>query len=122
MNTVYRLCAVPALAMVLSACASTADDIKASKFDSSQYSYMSCAQLADYGTQLDATYKLAADQEADARQEDAIGYALFQAPLGSQRHAAIPAEIADLKGWLAAVQQLETTKNCGARPATVASN
>jgi starvation-inducible outer membrane lipoprotein len=121
MNIVYRLCTVPALAMALSACASSPEDIKAASVDPVQYSYMTCAQLADYGTQLNATFKIAADQEASARREDVVGYVLLQSPLGSQAHAAIPAEIADLKGRLAAVQQLETSKNCGA-PATVASN
>ena len=121
MNIVFRLCTVPALAMALSACASSAEDIKAANVDSNQYSYMTCAQLADYGTQLNATYKLAADQEDDARQDDAIGYVLLQSPLGSQIHAGLPADIAEIKGRLVAVQQLEKSKNCGA-PATVASN
>ena len=84
-----------------------------------QYDYMTCSQLADYSQQLNATYKLAADQEEDARSEDALGYVLLQQPLGQQRHPAIPAEIADLKGRLAAMQTLEASKNCTTKQASL---
>jgi hypothetical protein len=83
------------------------------------YAYMTCAQLADYGVALTKTYKEAADQEGDARVEDVIGYALFQQPVGSQRHEKIPAEIADLKGRLVAVHALQSSKNCVERSASI---
>lgn len=109
--------------MALSACASSSDDIKATNVNPDAYAYMDCNQLSDYGTKLNATYKLAADQESDARSEDALGYVLLQQPLGSQRHAQIPAEIADLKGRLVAVHQLQASKDCsGGVGATTASN
>lgn len=106
-------------AAALSACASAPENIQAASVDPTQFDYMTCAQIADYSAGLKATYKEAADQEADARTEDAIGYVLLQQPLGQQRHAAIPAEIADLKGRLAAMQTLSATKNCGQRTAAL---
>lgn len=114
--------ALPALAVVavsLSACASAPEEIKAANVNPAQFDYMTCAQIAQYSSGLNATYKLAADQEEDARTEDVIGYALLQQPLGQQRHAAIPAEIADLKGRLAALQTLQVSKNCGQRQASL---
>jgi len=108
-----------AAGVALAGCASQPQDIQANNFDAAQYDYMTCAQLADYGNQLNSTLKLATDQESDARTEDVIGYAIFQEPLGSQRHPAIPAEIADLKGKLVAVQSLQTSKNCGQQQASL---
>jgi hypothetical protein len=108
-----------AAAVSLSACASPPEEIKAADINPAQFDYMTCAQLADYAAGLTATYKLAADQEDDARTQDAIGYVLFQQPLGQQRHPAIPAEIADLKGRLAALKSLQTSKSCGQQQASL---
>jgi hypothetical protein len=108
-----------AVAVCLSACASSPEDIKAAAINPAQFDYMTCAQLADYAAGLTATYKLAADQEYDARTQDAIGYVLLQQPLGQQRHPAIPAEIADLKGRLAALHTLQTSKSCGQQQASI---
>ena len=108
--------------MALTACASSSEDIKAANVNPNAYAYMTCDQLADYGTKLNATYKLADDQESDARSEDVLGYVLLQQPLGSQRHYLIPAEISDLKGRMIAVRQLETSKDCGGVQAKTVSN
>jgi len=105
--------------LVLCACASPPEDIRPARINPAQYAYMTCAQLVDYGGQLDATLKLANDQESDARTEDAIGFVLLQAPLGQQRHPKIPEEISELKGQLVAVQSLEQSKNCGAQQASL---
>ncbi len=121
MKILFRLLPVSAVAIALAGCASSVEDIQAANVDPGQYSYMTCAQLADYGGKLDATYKLAADQQSDARSEDVIGYALLQEPLGSQRHAQIPALIAEVKGRLTAIKQVETSKNCTSLT-SVASN
>ena len=110
-----------ALAISLSGCASPPEDIKAADVNPAQFDYMTCGQLAEYSAGLNATYKLAADQEADARSEDVIGYIILHEPLGQERHAAIPAEIADLKGRLAAVQTLQSSKNCSQRQASLDS-
>ena len=108
-----------ALAAFVSGCASEPESIQATNVNPAQYDYMTCAQIADYSQQLNATYKLASDQEEDARSEDALGYIILQQPLGQQRHPAIPGEIADLKGRLAALQSLETSKNCTTKQASL---
>jgi hypothetical protein len=97
----------------LSACATPPEDIQATVVSPVLYDYLDCRQLADYATSLQATYQLAADQQDKARYEDAIGYVILQQPLGSERRGSVPAEIADIKGRLVAVHELETTKNCG---------
>jgi len=122
MRFVFSGLSLAAVAVSLSACASPPEDIKAADVNPAQFDYMTCAQLADYAAGLTATYKLAADQEDDARTQDAIGYVLFQQPLGQQRHPAIPAEIADLKGRLAALHTLQTSKSCGQRQASLGAD
>ncbi len=121
MRIAYRGLPIVALAAALSACASSSEDIKAASVNPDTYAYMTCDQLADYNLKLQATYKEADDQESDARAEDAVGYVLLQQPLGSQRHYQIPAEIADLKGRMNAVHELEVSKNCGTQTATVSN-
>ena len=122
MRTLLCSLSLAALAATLSACASAPEDIRAADVDPVQFGYMTCAQLAEYSTGLNATYKLAADQEEDARTEDAIGYLVLSLPLGSERHPAIPAEIADLKGRLAAVQTLQASKSCSEQVAALDSD
>jgi hypothetical protein len=107
------------VAVCLGACASPPEEIKAADVNPAQFDYMTCAQIAEYAAGLTATYKLAADQEEDARSEDVVGYALFQQPLGQQRHPQIPNEIADLKGRLAALQTLQSSKGCGRQQASL---
>jgi hypothetical protein len=51
-----------------------------------------------------------------------VGYVLLQQPLGSQRHAGLPTEIADLKGRMIAVHALEVSKSCGTQTATTVAN
>ena len=113
MRVSIRSMSMMTIAAALSACASSPDNIEATTVSTDTYAYMTCAQLADYGVALTKTYKEAADQEGDARVEDVIGYALFQQPVGSQRHEKIPAEIADLKG------RLQSSKNCVERSASI---
>lgn len=119
MRRLTQMFSLTVFAVTLSACASSPEDIKAASIDPTQFDYMTCAQLAQYSAGLNATYKLAADQESDARSEDVIGYIVLQQPLGQQRHAAIPAEIADLKGRLAALQVLKSSKNCDQQQASL---
>jgi hypothetical protein len=122
MRLAFSGLSLAAVAVSLSACASSPEDIKAAEVSPAQFDYMTCTQLADYAAGLTATYKLAADQEDDARTQDAIGYVLFQQPLGQQRHPAIPAEIADLKGRLAALHTLQTSKSCGQQQASIGAD
>jgi hypothetical protein len=119
MRFVFSGLSLAAVAVSLSACASSPEDIKAADVSPAQFDYMTCAQLADYAAGLSATYKLAADQEDDARTQDVIGYVLLQQPLGQQRHPAIPEEIAEVKGRLAALHTLQTSKSCGQQQASV---
>lgn len=106
-------------AVLLSACASSPENIKAASVDPAQFDYMTCAQLAGYASGLQASYKQAADQEENARTEDVIGYVVLQQPLGQESHAGVPAQIADLKGKIAAVQSLQASKSCNQQNASL---
>ena len=104
---------VVAAGLSLSACATPPEDIQATIVSPALYDYLDCRQLVDYAMSLQATYQLAAEQQDKARYEDAIGYIILQHPLGSERRGSVPGEIADIKGRLVAVHELETSKNCG---------
>lgn len=103
-----------AAAASLSACASSPEDIAANAVSPAQYEYMTCAQLSDYATALNTTYEQVADRQNEARTYDMIGYVVLQQPVGSERNSAVPAEISELKGRLAAVQSLQNSKSCSA--------
>ena len=119
MSHVSRSALFACIAVGLCACATPPEDIQATTVSPSLYEYLDCRQLADYKSGLEATYKLAADQQDEARIEDAIGYVVLQQPLGSERRSSIPDEIADIKGHLVAVSSLETSKNCGQQQASL---
>jgi len=104
--------AVAALALALSACASAPEDIKPASIDSTQFAYLTCPQLTDWEEKLNAAYKTAADSEDSARRMDAVGLVTLGTPIGSMTHSYTPGQIADLKGRLAAVHSLESTKSC----------
>ncbi|MGD0192864.1 MAG: hypothetical protein ABSD74_19175 [Rhizomicrobium sp.] len=115
MRSIVSASLVVAAGISLSACATPPEDIQATVVSPALYDYLDCRQLVDYAASLQATYQLAADQQDKARYEDAIGYIVLQQPLGSERRGSVPAEIADIKGRLVAVHELETSKNCGQR-------
>ncbi|MGD0867566.1 MAG: hypothetical protein ABSA49_18650 [Rhizomicrobium sp.] len=109
---------VAALAVALSACASSPESIKAANIDSTQFAYMTCPQLAEWEGRLTAAYNVAATSEDNARAMDAVGLALLGTPVGSMTHQFTPDQIADLKGRIAAAQKLEAAGNCQQRVAS----
>ena len=119
MKVVTRGLALTALAMSLSACARSPDDIKPANIDARQYAYLSCPQLAQYRVTLTTAYNDAADKQETARGEDAVGMIALGIPIGSATHKWTAWQVGDLKGRLAAVQQLQTADNCDQREAAV---
>lgn len=116
-NTIKSL-SVTAFAVALSACASSPESIKAANIDSTQFAYLTCPQLAEWQGKLTAAYNTAADSQDSARAMDAVGLLVLGTPLGSMTHQNTPDQIADLKGRLAAVQQLQAANNCAQRVAS----
>lgn len=112
MKTVYRGLPVAALAIALSACAASPESIKPNNFDARQFSYLSCPQLAEYKATLTAAYNKAADSENTARMEDAATGILLGFPVGTMTHESLPWQIGDLKGRIAAIQQLQVADRC----------
>jgi hypothetical protein len=113
MHTAFRGALFAAFATALSGCATPPEEIQASVISPVLYDYLNCGQLADYASSLEATYNLAADQQDKARYEDVIGYVILQQPLGSERRSSVPGEIAELKGRIEAVRELQSSKTCG---------
>jgi hypothetical protein len=111
MNTVARGLPVAALAILLSACAQSPENIKPFAISSGPYAYLSCPQLAQYKATLTAAYNTAADSENTARMEDAVTL-LLPIPVGSATHESVPWQIADLKGRIDAVQELQVKDSC----------
>jgi hypothetical protein len=60
---------------------------------------------------LTAAYTKAANEQDNARMEDAAGLVLG-VPLGSATHESVPWQIADLKGRINAVQALQVKDSC----------
>jgi hypothetical protein len=119
MNKIYKGLAVAAVAASLSACASAPEDIKAVSYDPQQISYLTCTQLGQYENTLKASYQEYADKENTARVWDAAGIILIGMPVGSIHYKYEPDRIADIKGRIEAVHELESQGNCQLR---VASN
>src|SRR5215469_4859364 len=112
MTIVYRGLAVAALVISLSACASSPDNIKAANISPAQFSYMTCPQLADYKVTLTAAYSKAADEQDTARTEDAVGLVLLGASVGTASHQWTAWQVSDLKGRIAAIDELQAKGNC----------
>ncbi len=118
MSNTIKCLSVAAFAVALSACASSPESIKASNIDSAQFAYLTCPQLAEWQGKLTAAYNTAADSQDNARAMDAVGLLVLGTPVGSMTHQYTPNQIADLKGRLAAVQQLQTADHCDQRVAS----
>jgi len=120
MKIVSPTVTVAALAVALSACAASPENIKAANIGRAQFAYLTCPQLAQYKATLNAVYDKAADSQHNARIADAIGLIVVGVPVGSATHESLPWQISDLKGRIAAVQQLQTADNCELRQTVAA--
>ncbi len=118
MSNSIKCLSIAALAVALSACASSPDSIKAANIDSTQFAYLTCPQLAEWQGKLTAAYNTAADSQDNARAMDAVGLLVLGTPIGSMTHQYTPDQIADLKGRLAAVQTLQAADHCDQRIAS----
>lgn len=112
MKTITRGLPVAVLAIFVSACAQSPENIKPLAINSQPYAYLSCPQLTEYKATLTAAYDKAADSEKDARLEDGASLFLLGMPVGSATHEAVPWQIADLKGRINAVQELQVKDSC----------
>lgn len=119
MKIAYRGLPLAALAIGLSACAASPGNIKAAYISPQPFAYLTCPQLAEYQATLTAAYEKAASTENNARMEDVASLILVGVPVGSATHEALPWTISDLKGRIAAVEQLQKSDNCGQREAAI---
>jgi len=115
MKTAQRGLAVGALALALCGCAASPESIKPANISTTQYAYLSCAQLASYKVTLTTAYNKAADSQDNARMLDAASNIVVGFPVGSMTHQSVPYQVADLKGRVAAVEKLQAQGNCNAQ-------
>ncbi|MGH6888511.1 MAG: hypothetical protein ACREHF_04840 [Rhizomicrobium sp.] len=119
MKSIYRGLPAAALAIGLSACAASPESIKAAYVNPRPFAYLTCPQLIEYKSTLTAAYDKAANTEDNARMVDAATVILVGVPVGSATHESLPWTISDLKGRIAAVEQLQKGDNCGQRQASI---
>jgi hypothetical protein len=119
MKIVSRGLPLAAIAVALSACATSPENIKAASINPASYAYLTCPQLASYKATLTVAYTKAADSQENARTEDAVGLVLVGVPFGSASHKWTPWQISDLKGRIAALDQLQVSDKCEQREAAV---
>ena len=117
MKTVCRGLALAVLASGLTACAASPEHIQAANIDPQSFAYLNCPQLSEYKATLTAAYVKAANSEDNARMEDVASLVLVGVPVGSATHESVPWQISQLKGRIAAVEQLQKADNCGQREA-----
>jgi uncharacterized protein (DUF697 family) len=115
MKTVHDGVAAAALALAVSACAASPEDIKPRNISTAPYAYLTCVQLADYKITLTKAYDEAADSENNARTVDAVTIVAIGLPAGSMFHENVPMQISELKGRIAAVEKLQAQDNCAGR-------
>jgi starvation-inducible outer membrane lipoprotein len=118
----HRGLSVAALAVILSACATSPENIKAANYNSSVYAYLTCPQLAQYKAMLNGRLATASSEQETARTEDAIGDVALGIPFGSASHRWTPWQISDLKGRVVAVERVETSDSCTRQREASATN
>ena len=121
MKTAHCGLALAALSLGVSGCAASPESIKPANISTSQYAYLSCAQLASYKVTLTTAYDQAADSEDNARMLDAATNIIVGLPVGSMTHQSVPYQVADLKGRIAAVGRLQTQNSCNAQRQALAN-
>jgi|SRR5579862_8214712 len=112
MKYVQRGLAAAALAVALSGCAASPDDIKPASISTAQYAYLNCAQLAAFKVTLTNAFQKAAESQETARSMDMATVLTLGVPVGSMTHQNVPYQIWDLKGRIIAVEKLQAQDRC----------
>jgi hypothetical protein len=87
------------------------------------YSNLSCPQLAEEESRVNAAYVMAAAHQSNLRRRDTVGYVLFGLPLGSMTGKYdVASDVAYLKGQQIALHQTEIQKNCNTLSQPPAAN
>jgi hypothetical protein len=102
-----------AVALALSACAASPEDIPPAYVSDATYADWTCEQLAKENMQLSAALANASQQQEDARTNDTVGVIFLGLPIGSMTGDNVAPEVARLKGHTNAVQQAMIRKDCG---------
>jgi uncharacterized protein YceK len=114
----YRFSVAVAVSAVLSACASSADNIGASYVSPNQYASYTCRQLQEEAARVSARAQQVAGVQNSKATGDAIatgvGLVLFWPALFMIKgDGTTAAEVARLKGEMTAIEQASVAKNCG---------
>jgi hypothetical protein len=107
-----------AVALALSACAASPEDIPPAYVSDATYADWTCEQLAKENMQLSAALANASQQQEDARTNDTVGVIFLGLPIGSMTGDNVAPEVARLKGHTNAVQQAMIRKDCASRTTT----
>jgi hypothetical protein len=100
------------ICMFACGCAATPESIQPSYVSTLTYSNLTCQQLAEEESRVNAAYVTAAAQQSDARTTDTVGVVLLGLPIGSMTGENVAPQVANLKGQQIALQQAEIQKNC----------
>ncbi len=101
-----------AAALLLAACATRPENIKAADVSTDAYQGLSCEQLGQEEMRLNTDYTAAAAEQEKARKNDNAGVFLLGLPVGSLSGQDMEKTIATLKGQQGAVRQTQMIKNC----------
>lgn len=94
-------------------CAAKPESITPSYVSNLTYENLSCTQLGQEESRVNAAYVVAAGQQNDARTNDTVGVLLLGLPIGSMTGENVAPQVANLKGQQGAIRQVEIEKNCG---------
>jgi hypothetical protein len=100
------------MSIATSGCSTIPDSIKASTFDKSDYSSLSCDVLAQKSIATNDRLKDLSEQQLSKAKIDAISVALTFLPLGRMIGKNLKNDIADLKGEAAYIKAVQEKNNC----------
>lgn len=115
MNLKLFVAAAVAAASV-TACAKAPEAIAPSYVSEIPYQTYSCVQLGQERARLEQAYATTAKAQNDARTGDAWGVFLVGMPVSTLSGGNVAAEVASIKGQIAAVDKTIITKNCKPLP------
>jgi len=98
--------------LAASGCAQTPESIAPQYVSYLQYSGLSCAQLGQELTRLDAALTAASSEQQQARTGDAVGILLLGLPTASMTGQNIAPQIASYKGQENALHEAIVRNNC----------
>jgi hypothetical protein len=111
-----KLIVVGSIAAMLCGCAALPENIAPNYVNAANYQNWTCQQLGNEEVRLNSNYLVMAQEQRSTRRSDAWGVVLVGLPIGSIAGGRVTKEVADLKGQLIAVHNMQKQKGCTAQP------